>query len=203
MRKIVAMLFVITMALPSRVALAQAQEETKPSGQSESAKTAAQESTSNTQRPRPIRPYRLDFSVHEMENGKTVNSRRYSLNVTAGSPDELKIGARVPVSSGGPGGLQYQYVDLGTNIWTILQDGSDELQLEVRCEISWSKAAQRDSEVDPKQEHGPAYAPPIVSQIKIGGKTLLVTGKPMIIGSVDDPYSDRQFQLEVTATKLR
>lgn len=202
MRKIAAMLFVMTMALASRVTVARAQEEAKPSGQSESTKPAAHESTRNTERPRPIRPYRLDFSVNEVENGKIVNSRRYSLNLTAGSPNELKIGARVPVSTAGPGSLQYQYVDLGTNIWAILTDGSDELQLEVRCEISWSKAAQRDTEIDPKQEHGPA-SPPIVSQIKIGGSTLLVTGKPMIIGSVDDPYSNRQFQLEVTATKLR
>jgi hypothetical protein len=201
MRKIAAMLFVMTMALASRVAVAQAQEETKPSGQSESAKPAAQESRRNTERPRPIQPYRLDFSVNEMENGKIVNSRRYSMNLTAGSPNELKIGARVPVPTAGPGS-PYQYVDLGTNIWAVLRDGSEELQLEVRCEISWSKAAQRDTEIDPKQEHGPA-SPPIVSQIKIGGSTLLVTGKPMIIGSVDDPYSNRQFQLEVTATKLR
>lgn len=203
MRKIAAMLFVLTMALACRVTVAQAQEETKPSGQSESQKTMAQESARNTQRPRPIQPYRLDFSVHEMENGKIVNSRRYLMNVTAGSSDELKIGSRVPVSSGGPGGLQYQYLDLGTSIWTMLRDGGDELQLEVRSEISWSKATQRDTGIDTKQEPGPALLPPIVSQIKIDGKTLLVTGKPMIVGSVDDPYSNRQFQLEVTATKLR
>jgi hypothetical protein len=28
-------------------------------------------------------------------------------------------------------------------------------------------------------------------------------GKPMLLGSVDDPNSKRQFQLEVTVTKLR
>jgi hypothetical protein len=38
----------------------------------------------------------------------------------------------------------------------------------------------------------------VVRQIKIDGDTLLVTGKPIMIGSVDDPNSKRQFQLEVT-----
>jgi len=45
--------------------------------------------------------------------------------------------------------------------------------------------------------------PPFVRQIKISGVTLLVTGKPIIIGSMDDPNSNREFQLEVTATNLR
>jgi hypothetical protein len=45
--------------------------------------------------------------------------------------------------------------------------------------------------------------PPIIRQIKISGSTLLVVGKPILIGSMDDPTSKRQFQLEVTVTKLR
>jgi hypothetical protein len=32
---------------------------------------------------------------------------------------------------------------------------------------------------------------------------MAVPGKPMVIGSVDDPDSKRTFQLEVTVTKLR
>ena len=44
---------------------------------------------------------------------------------------------------------------------------------------------------------------PVVRQIKISGDTLLVVGKPILIGSADDPSSKRQFQLEVTVTRLR
>jgi hypothetical protein len=44
---------------------------------------------------------------------------------------------------------------------------------------------------------------PIVRQIKISGSTLLVVAKPILIGSMDDPNSKRQFQLEVTVTKLK
>ena len=44
---------------------------------------------------------------------------------------------------------------------------------------------------------------PVVRQIKIDGSTVVVPGKPIVIGSADDPTSNRQFQLEVTVTKLR
>jgi len=57
-------------------------------------------------------------------------------------------------------------------------------------------------DIAPRAPHS-TFTPPIISQIKINGTTQLVIGKPMIIGSGDDPYSNRQFQLEVTATKLK
>jgi len=44
---------------------------------------------------------------------------------------------------------------------------------------------------------------PVIRQLKINASTLALLGKPMIIGSVDDPNSKRQFQLEVTVTKLK
>jgi hypothetical protein len=43
----------------------------------------------------------------------------------------------------------------------------------------------------------------VLRQLNINASTLAVLGKPMIVGSVDDPNSKRQFQLEVTVTKLR
>jgi hypothetical protein len=35
------------------------------------------------------------------------------------------------------------------------------------------------------------------------GRTLALPSKPMVVGSVDDPNSKRQFQLEVMVTKLK
>ncbi|HKW18649.1 MAG TPA: hypothetical protein VJO35_14175 [Terriglobales bacterium] len=147
---------------------------------------------------KPVQPYRLDFSLVELQNGKRTNTRHYSLNLTAGSGDEIKIGTRVPVRSGSvkndSGAVvstQFQYLDVGTNIWAFLREVGDELQLEVKGDVS-------DLDKAPNSDLGP-----IIRQMKISGSTLLVTGKPIIIGSMDDPNSDREFQLEVTATKLR
>ncbi len=147
---------------------------------------------------KPVQPYRLDFSFNELADGKTINTRRYSMNLTAGQSNEIKIGTRVPVATGTNNAnmpAQYQYMDVGTNIWAQLREHGDELILAVRGE---------NSNVDIETgQHAGAMAPPVVRQIKIDGDTLLVTGKPIMIGSVDDPNSKRQFQLEVTVTKLK
>jgi hypothetical protein len=188
MRKI-AIYFSMMMLLLCGLSLVQAQEVNGASDQASSAKPS--------QPQRSVRPYRLDFSLNELEDGKHVNSRHYSMNLTAGSGDEIKIGTRVPVRTGSePAAANlFQYMDVGTKIWAQLREAGDDVQLEVRSEISnLDKVAG--------QESSPAL-PPIVRQIQLRGSTLLVVGKPIIIGSVDDPNSNRQFQLEVTVTKLK
>jgi hypothetical protein len=138
---------------------------------------------------KPLTAYRLDFTVNEMEDGKKLNTRQYSLNLNADDANEIKIGTRVPVDSG-PG--QFQYLDVGTNIWCRIGERSDGIPLSVRADIS--------NFAIPDHEQG---ARPVIRQLKINASTLALLGKSMIIGSVDDPNSKRQFQLEVTVTKLR
>jgi hypothetical protein len=71
-----------------------------------------------------------------------------------------------------------------------LREHGDELMLVVRGEVS-------------NLDTDTVGSLPVVRQIKISGDTLLVVGKPIMIGSADDPNSKRQFQLEVTVTKLK
>ncbi len=148
----------------------------------------------------PVQPYRLDFSVNEISDAKVVNARHYTMNLIAGGANEIKIGTRVPVftrtsSAGVQMPNEYQYLDVGTSLWAQLREHGDELILAVRGEVS-------NLDMTAEAEHGPSL-PPVVRQIKISGDTLLVTGKSIVIGSTDDPNSKRQFQLEVTVTKLR
>jgi hypothetical protein len=143
------------------------------------------------ERDKPVHAYRLDFSVNELEDGKKLNTRQYSLNLNADDANEVKIGTRVPVESG-PG--QFQYLDVGTNIWCRIGERSDGIPLSVRAEISNFAIP------DQRMEQG---ARPVIRQLKINASTLALLGKSMVVGSVDDPNSKRQFQLEVTVTKLR
>jgi hypothetical protein len=39
--------------------------------------------------------------------------------------------------------------------------------------------------------------------MKIESSTIAIVGKQMVVGSVDDPNSKRQFQLEMVVTKLK
>jgi hypothetical protein len=156
-------------------------------------RAAAQESDSELARKaeKILNAYRLDFFVNEMEDGKKVNTRQYSMNLNSDNSNELKIGTRVPVEAKQG---EFQYLDVGTSIWSHLQERSGALDLSVRAEVS--------NFALPEQNQGRDMRP-VLRQLKINASTLALLGKPMLVGSVDDPNSKRQFQLEVTVTKLK
>src|SRR5271166_1882813 len=169
-----------------------AQEESKESGASKIAK--ADDS---------VDAYRLDVSFNELEDGKKLNTRHYSIDLTGGRPNDIKIGTRVPVvsancntSASSPSGgasEQYQYLDLGMHLMAQLINHGEELH--VSGDIS---SLDTSAGTETTSRLGP-----VIRQIKIDGSTALVLGKPILIGSADDPNSRRQFQLEVTVTKLK
>jgi hypothetical protein len=134
--------------------------------------------------------------VNEIDDGKKVNSRQYSMNLSAGDANEVKIGTRVPVESKQG---EFQYIDVGTSIWCRLRDRKDvvwlgdDVLLNLRTEISnFALPEQQGQQVRP-----------VLRQLNINASTQARMGKPLVVGSVDDPNSKRQFQLEVTVTKLR
>jgi hypothetical protein len=138
--------------------------------------------------------YRLDFSLNELEDGKKINSRQYSMNIVGNESNEFKIGTRVPVDTGKEG--EYQFLDVGTNLWCQLRYYGGDLLLVVRADASNFAPTPAGS-----QEHA---SRPVIRQIKINASTnVALLNKPTVIGSADDPNSKRQFQLEVMATKLK
>jgi hypothetical protein len=156
---------------------------TQPEGTEEAAKAA---------RP-PEEAYRLEFSINELEDGKKINSRQHSMNLTTNESNEIKIGTRVPVETGKEG--EFQYLDVGTNISARLSETRGQTELVVRADIS--SLAPPEPTLEKRELH------PIVRQVKMGGSVLLPLAKTIVLGSADDPNSKRQFQLEVTVTKLR
>lgn len=149
------------------------------------------EAKSSVHAEKPVHAYRVDFSLNELEDGKKINTRQYSVNVNSDESNEIKIGTRVPVDSGHD---EFQYLDLGTNVWCRIEERSDGVALSVRAENSNFAIPQQGT------GHGDR---PIIRQLKISGSTLAMLGKPIVVGSMDDPNSKRQFQLEVTVTKLK
>jgi len=189
MRKIEAVWFVgIIMALWCALTPLQAQEENKPATVDNKAKAERPE--------KPVHAYRIDFSIAELEDGKKINSRHYSMDLNSGAWNEIKIGTRVPVVTESiPNKLevaQFQYLDVGTIINCRLEERGDELALEVHSDFS--------NIANTSEQHSPQ---PIIRQIKISGSTLADAGRPVAIGAVDDPNSNRTFQLEATVTRLK
>jgi hypothetical protein len=181
--------FIICWAVTARAqdaAPAKNNDEAKASAQAKSDAEAAAR-----REEKPIHAYRLDFSVNELEDGKTINTRQYSMNLQADDANEIKIGTRVPVETGQG---QFQYMDVGTSIWCRIGERAEGIPLSVRAEIS--------NFAIPEQSTG-HEARPVIRQLQIKASTLAQLSKPMIVGSEDDPNSKRQFQLVVTVTRLK
>jgi hypothetical protein len=132
----------------------------------------------------------LEFSINELEDGKKINVRHYSMNLTEGSSKDLKIGTRVPVEAEQG---KFQYLDIGTSIHARIYGKDDAPVLDVQAEVSNLAVS----------DQGTRLGQPIVRQMIISGNTILVYDKPIVVGAVDDPNSKRQYQLEVTATKMK
>lgn len=140
--------------------------------------------------------YRLDFLVSEMEDGKKINSRQYLMNSRSGDENEIKIGTRIPIESKDG---QFNYLDVGTSIHCRLRDQVDMaglgsgVLLNIRADITNFAAPEQQGQ----------HVPPVLRQLRIEASTIAAPGKPIVVGTVDDPGSKRQFQLDVTVTKLR
>ena len=140
---------------------------------------------------KPADAYRVDFAVKEIEDGKTINTRQYSMNLNAEDSNRLKIGTRVPVEAKQG---EFEYIDVGTNLFAQLRERPNGLLLEVRAEISNFAVPEQAAR---------SNSMPLLRQMQINGSTVALLGKPMVVGSVDDPNSKRQFQLEVIVTRLK
>ncbi len=131
----------------------------------------------------------LELSINELEDGKKINVRRYATNLTGGVSKQIKIGSKVPIEAE-PG--KFVYLDIGINIDARVYGKEDMPILDVKAEVL--------SIASDQSAHN---AQPIVRQMLISANTLLIYNKSMIIGAADDPNSKRQYQLEVTATKIK
>lgn len=153
-------------------------------------KAASEDNKTRTERPeKPVHAYRIDFSIRELEDGKKINTRHYSMDLNSGPWSAIKIGTRVPVS---PTQGSFQYIDLGTSIDCEVGEQGEDVTLDIRSDFSNLSG--------PEEQHS---TQPIIRQIKINGRTVTALAKPVIIGAVDDPNSNRQFQLEATVTRLK
>ena len=108
--------------------------------------------------------YRLDFAINEIEDGKKINSRLYSMNLTTLKPGEIKIGSRVPIDTNTKEG-EFQYLDVGTNISAQIRQSREQNGLVVEADVS--SFASPDQNPEGRNSH------PIVRQVKMGGSVML------------------------------
>jgi hypothetical protein len=135
--------------------------------------------------------YRLNYVLKESDEGKIVNQRSFVMGAsTEGSGwRSMRAGSRLPLAGANP--KDVNYIDVGVNIDTRVQDAGDGLAMDVTTEISSAGAENNGG------------APPVIRQVKVRSEALVPIGKPTILFSADDPASRHRFELEVTATPER
>lgn len=165
--------------------------------------------TSNVHQAPARDTYRLDYTITEMEDGKKVNARTYSIMCEdEGGPTRgvVKVGSRIPVATGSysteskGGGVsplvntQFTYLDIGVNIDARLTTTADGT-LSLQSEIEMSSVAESTAIGDLKE--------PVIRQLKASTNNSIAVGKPIVISTADDVASHRQFQVQVVATRVK
>ena len=131
--------------------------------------------------------YRLDYAVKQVEDGKTVNMRHYSVTTDAGR-SVIRTGSKLPLPTNDKGELTY--IDVGVSIDSSnVHEKDGELLVDVTAEISNAVAG--------------ALKQPVIRQNKWSANVTVPMGKATTLFSSDDLASKGQVQLELTATPVK
>jgi len=137
--------------------------------------------------PRSI--YRVGFAVYEKEDGRLLNTRRYSVQLEEGGDCMIRASSRVPIV---PEEGKFVYMDVGLNLDCKIRQRGDYAALEVSFELSDFAA--------PGQEQA---RQPLLRTIRTRVDTAVAFDKPTVVSQVDDAATKRRYELEVTVNKVK
>jgi hypothetical protein len=159
---------------------------------------SAQSSTAPA--PGPLKYYRADFLVKEIDaSGHATNTRNYStilLTDNSGAAKQIRSGDRIPIATGGDekGETKFQYIDIGVSIdCRLVHEVDQKLAVSVTAEIS---SVPGSKQIDSVLE-------PLIRQFKWNADVLIVPGVPTTIFASDDVSSKARIQVEMTATPVK
>jgi hypothetical protein len=140
----------------------------------------------------PVKFYKLDFVVKEVDGTRVLNTRSYSFltstkTIGFGGPagSGIRTGNKVPVAGGG-------YLDVGVSI-----DCYEAKETEVGLSLS----VTADVSNIPAESTVPVNGQ-VIRQNKWRSNVVVPLKKPTVIFSSDDLTSKHQMQLELTATPI-
>jgi hypothetical protein len=148
---------------------------------------------------KPLRGYKVDYALVEMQDGKRVNTRNYTVLVEEEergnySPASIRVGMRTPLTAADKDGkATTTYMDVGLNIdCRIKPRGTDKVSVESVIELSNLVA---------ESQANPGSAP-VVRSNRSRVVAQLTLGKKTTVASYDDIGSTRSTAVEVTVTQL-
>jgi len=166
------------------------------SGQQQTSKKEEKPSAeSSTFKEQAAPVYKLAFAIYELQAGKKINERDYSVLLRAdNNSNKLKIGTRVPIDIGEG---KITYADVGFDMECSVVETADN-KVGVRLDITVTNFAIPEQNANP----GSAGNRPVLRGVTERVRTVLVPGKPQVVTSMDDVNSTKRMQVEITATKV-
>ena len=159
---------------------ARAQEEPKPAPEPKPAAEAKAPAV-----------YRLDFVVRELNGGKTLNSRNYTLSAREGEWEKVRVESRIPFKIA-ENSVRYEEAAIGIDC--RVQESERGLLLSTKFQAT---------SFAPGGEATGDSATVVRRQLSLSEDSIVALGKPTIIGKLDDVATNHRFELEVTATKVK
>jgi hypothetical protein len=161
-------------------------------------RSAAQETAKGVEpQLKPTGSYKVEFTVSELDSGKRINTRSYSMRFSVNTLPQwsgwelVRVGSRVPfaVEAG-----KFEYADVGMNIdCRLMQMGGDYVVVNAR----WSY-----SNVEGERMVSPNNQNPVFREVRSDVEAPVPLDKPTVISEVDDVASTHHYVFEVKVTKI-
>jgi len=152
--------------------------------------------------PKSIDSYNIDFTVSELDNGKKINSRSYSmqmpnipfLRLPGGSPPwtdwkRVRVGSQIPIPAGEKG---FTYKDVGMDIdcrYFLMGNGK------LTMATTWDYTSMGGDQ----ERNNPT---PVFRHVRSEVEAVVPLDKPTVISEVDDVASTHRYVFEVKVTKI-
>jgi type II secretory pathway component GspD/PulD (secretin) len=133
----------------------------------------------------PRKAYRVTLTLAEVEGGKRIAARKYTLVLTANERGVLKQGQRIPIATSvetkgaAAQETQFQYTDVGLNLEASIEGTT----LRTKVEQSASLA--------PESLH------PSISQSVFESTSKVKLGVSSLLGTMDEPGTARHQEVEI------
>lgn len=151
---------------------------------------------------RPIKTYRVTYTLTELDAGKTISTEHYSMLLGDGERSSLKEGNKVPVATGtftpdgassGSTQTQFTYLDIGMSFDASIFGLTDGIRLKSKVEES---SLDQPSTIAGVTE-------PVVRQSVLEGTAVLPLDKPAMLGTIDVPNSTRHIDIAVVIEQVK
>jgi hypothetical protein len=131
--------------------------------------------------------FKLELIIRDGSEAAAKAGRRYALLMNSSEKGTFRSGNRVPITAANG---TVNYVDVGVNIDATVGERNGVYPLRADIEVSTANKPEGQQQQ------------PVIGQMRISVNTTVVLGKATQVASVDDPVTQRRFEVDALVTKV-